>query len=214
MDADADQHHPKGEMILSPNLQVLQTVIIEDPVIYPLRGSTFAISFFIKSGIPGNTGMEAEVGMMFDVNRPAITAFGTFLFMRAGTDPAAFQRAAVFMGLFYWVVSPWAHFVPCPAQRMPLFIESNVIRCVFGRFCPSVDINESIDIPMLQQFISREIVMGGVQADVFRSESRGMASEIIHGIQKIQAVMAAGLRKLKHERKFYFLLVISVRKHV
>ena len=33
--------------------------------------------------------MEAEVGMMFDVNRPAITAFGTSLFMRAGTDPAA-----------------------------------------------------------------------------------------------------------------------------
>ena len=47
MDADADQHHPKGEMILSPDLQVLQTVIIEDPVIYALRGSTLAISFFI-----------------------------------------------------------------------------------------------------------------------------------------------------------------------
>ena len=158
--------------------------------------------------------MEAEVGMMFDVNRLAITAFGTFLFMRAGTNPAAFQRAAVFMGLFYWVVSPWAHFVPCPAQRMPLFIESNVIRCVFGRFCPSVDINESIDIPMLQQFISREIVVGRVQTDVFRSEAKRMPPKIIQGIQEVQAVMAAGLGELKHEREFYFLLVISVRKHV
>ena len=43
---------------------------------------------------------------------------------------------------------------------------------------------------MLQQFIGRDIVMGGVQADVFRSEAKGMSPKIIHGIQEVQAVMA------------------------
>ena len=152
--------------------------------------------------------------MVFDINRPAITAPGAVLFMGAGIDPAAFQRAAIFMGLFDRVVSPWAHFVPSPAQRMPLFVEGNIIWCVFGRFCPPIDINESIDVPMLQQFISRDIVMGGVQADVFGGKAKGMTSEIIHGIQEVQAVMAADLRKLKHEREFHFFLAISVRKHI
>ena len=86
------------------------------------------------------------------------------------------------MGLFDRVISPGAHFVPGPAQGMSLFVEGNIIRCVFGRFCPPIDINESIDVPILQQFISRDIVMGGVQADVFGSEAKGMTSEIIYGI--------------------------------
>ena len=214
MDADADQHCPKREMILSPDLQMLQTIIIEDTVVDPFTGSTLAVGFFIKVGIPGDTGMETQVGMVFDINSPAITALGTFLFIGAGINPAAFQRAAIFMGLFYWIVSPWTHFVPCPAQRMPLFIESNVIRCVFGGCCPSIDINEGIDIPMLQQFIGRDIVMGGVQTDVFRGEAKGMAPKIIHGIQEVQAVMAAGLGKLEHKGEFHFFMFISVRKHV
>ena len=151
---------------------------------------------------------------MIDINRPAITALGAVLFKETGIDPAAFQRAAIFMSLFDRIVSPWAHFVPGPAQRMSLFIESNVIRCVFGGCCPSIDINEGIDIPMLQQFIGRDIVMGGVQTDVFRGEAKGMAPKIIHGIQEVQAVMAAGLGKLKHERKLYFFRGISVRKQV
>ena len=75
--------------------------------------------------------MKTEIGVVLDVNCPAITAFGTILFMGAGTDPAAFQRAAIFMCLFDRIVSPGAHVMSRPAQRMPFFIESNVIRCIF-----------------------------------------------------------------------------------
>lgn len=66
-------------MILSPDLQMLQAVIIENPVVYPFTGSTLAVGFFIQRGIPGDIGMETQVGMVFDINRPAITALGTFL---------------------------------------------------------------------------------------------------------------------------------------
>lgn len=75
--------------------------------------------------------MKTEIGVVLDVNRPAITSFGTFLFIGAGNDPAAFQRAAVFMCLFDRIVSPGAHFMSCPAQRMSFFIKGNVIWCIF-----------------------------------------------------------------------------------
>lgn len=64
---------------------------------------------------------------------------------------------------------------------MSLFIESNVIQRIFRRFWSPIDINEGIDIPMLQQFISREIVMGKVRTDVFWV-SKGIAPKIIHSI--------------------------------
>ena len=81
MDADTDQHCPKREMILSPDFQMLQEIVIEDLVIHPLTGSTLAVGFFIKSGIPGDTGMETQVGMVFDINSPAITVPGAVLFI-------------------------------------------------------------------------------------------------------------------------------------
>lgn len=47
MNADTDQHRPKREMILSADLQMLQEIVIEDPVVHPFTGSTFTIGFFI-----------------------------------------------------------------------------------------------------------------------------------------------------------------------
>ena len=81
MDADTDQHRPKREMIFSPDLQMLQAVIIENPVIYPFTGSTIAVGFFVKIGISGDTAMETQLGMVFDINSPAITAPGAILFI-------------------------------------------------------------------------------------------------------------------------------------
>lgn len=104
--------------------------------------------------------------------------------------------------------------MPRFAQRMPFLIKADVIRGIFGRLCTAIDIDESIHIPMFQQFISWDIVVGRVKADIFRSKTKRMTSEIIDCIQKIQAVMAAGFRKLKHEWKFHFFQIIPVREHV
>ena len=51
---------------------MLQTVIIENPVVYLFTGRTLAVGFFIKSRISGNTGMETQVGMVFDIYSPVI----------------------------------------------------------------------------------------------------------------------------------------------
>lgn len=95
------------------------------------------------------------------------------------------------MGIFDRVISPWAHFMPCPAKGMAFLVESDVIRGIFRRFCPPIDINEGIDIPVFQQPISWDVVMCGVKAYVFRRNAKGITPEIIYGIEEVFAVMAA-----------------------
>ncbi len=128
-------------MVLSTYFQMLQAIVIEDTVIYPLTGSAFTVNIFVLLGIPQYTGLEAQVAVVLYVNGAAIAARGTSSSMRAFFNAAAFQWAAVFMGSFDRIISPWTHFMACPAKRMALFVESNVIRGIFGSFCPAVDVD-------------------------------------------------------------------------
>ncbi len=137
---------------------MLQAVVIEDAVIYPLTGSALAVNIFVLLGIPWDAGMEAQVCVVLYVDGAPIAAWGTSRSMRAFLNAAAFQWAAVFVGILFGVVPPRAHFVPSPAERMSGLVKSNVIRGISGGFCPAVDVDECIHIPMFQQFISRDRV--------------------------------------------------------
>ncbi len=125
--AYTNEHTPERKMVLSPYFQVLQTVVIEDTVIYPLTGSAFTVNVFVLLGIPRYTGQEAQAAVVLYVNGAPIAARGTFSGMRAFPNAAAFQRAAVFMGIFGRVISPWTHFVPCFTKRTAFLAESDVI---------------------------------------------------------------------------------------
>ncbi len=131
MDADPNQHSPEGKVVFSPYFQMLQAVVIEDAVIYPLTGSALTVNILVLLGTPWDTGMEAQVCMVLYVDGAPIAARGTFCGMRAFLDAATFQRAAVFAGVLLGVIPPWAHFVPCPAERMAVLVESDVIGGVF-----------------------------------------------------------------------------------
>lgn len=72
--------------------------------------------------------MEPEAGSCFYVNGPSITALETFFQAPACLDASALQRAAVFFGVFPLVISPAAHPVAGPAQRMSGFIQGNVLQ--------------------------------------------------------------------------------------
>ena len=86
MYAYADEHTPERKMISSAYFQMLQAVIIQHAVIDPFAGSTFTVDGFVLLGIPGDTGMKAQVSMVFYVDSPPITAGGTFYFIRARAD--------------------------------------------------------------------------------------------------------------------------------
>ncbi len=82
MDADPDQHSPEGKVVFSPYFQMLQAVVIEDTVIYPLTGSAFTVNILVLLGIPRYAGMETQVPVVLYVDGSPIAARGTFRGMR------------------------------------------------------------------------------------------------------------------------------------
>lgn len=74
MYAYANEHTPERKMVLSTYFQMLQTVVIEDTVIYPLTGSAFTVNIFILLGIPWYTGLETQVAFVLYVNGASIAA--------------------------------------------------------------------------------------------------------------------------------------------
>ena len=175
---------------------MLQTVVNEDTVIHPPTGSAFTVNIPVLLGIPWYAGLETQVAIVLYVDGASIAARGTFSGMRAFLNAAAFERAAVFMGVFNGVISPWAHFVSCLAERVAFLVESDVIRGTFRRFSPAVDVDQRIYVPAFQQLIGRDVVMCGVEADIIGGKAKNIAPEIINGIEEVFAVMAACIGKL------------------
>ncbi len=104
--AYADEHTPERKMVFPAYFQMLQAVAIEDAVIYPLTGSASTVDIFILQGIPRYTGLETQVAVVLYVYGAPIAAWGTFGGILASLNAAAFQRAAVFMGVFDRVIPP------------------------------------------------------------------------------------------------------------
>ena len=212
--AYAYNHSPKRKMVPAAYFQMLQAVVIQDTVIDPFTCSAFTVYYFILIRISGDTWMETQVSMIFYVGSPPVTAGGAFRFIWAEADTPASEGTTVFVCIFDRVISPWAHFMPCPAKRVAFLVESNVIRGIFRRFCPTVDINEGIDIPVFQQLISRDVVMCGVKAYVFRRNAKGITPEIIYGIEEVFTVMAACASEFHQQGEFNFQCIVPAAQHV
>ena len=104
--------------------------------------------------------------------------------------------------------------VSCSAERMPILVKGNVIRGVFRRLCPAVDVDEGADIPVFQQPVSGDVVMGGIKADIFRGKAEAVASKIIYGEKEIFAVMAFGIRKFEEDGEFNPEGIIPGAEHI
>ena len=167
MDADPDYHRPKGKVIFSTNFQVLQLVVVQKALVQPLACGAFVVNFFVFIRIARYPCLKAEVSMIFDVDGASICSGRAFFFMLAGLYPAAFQRAPVFVGIFQRVVSPWAHFAAAFADGMPLLVKQDVIRSIFRRSGSAIYVNKGIDVPMVKQPVSGDVVMCGIKANVF-----------------------------------------------
>lgn len=155
-----------------------------------------------------------KVAFILYVDWAPITARGTFGGVRALFNTAAFPRTSVFIGVFDRITSLEAHFMPCLADRMALFVESDILRGIFGGCCPAVEINQRIHIPAFQHFISRNVVMGGIEADKFWGKTQEIAPEIVSCEEEIFAVMAFGIGKLHEEREIDLKDIISGSEHV
>lgn len=112
------------------------------------------------------------------------------------------------------VIPPGAHFVARPAEGMAVFIEGNVIRGVFGRLCPAIDVDEGVDVPVFQQPVSGNVVMGGIRADIFGGNAKAVASKVVYGKKEIFTVMAFGVRNFQKDGEFGLKAVIPAAEHI
>ncbi len=158
--------------------------------------------------------MEAQIGMVFYVNSASIVSRGAFRFMWAGINAPAPEGASVFMGILDRIISPWTHFMAGFAKWMAFLVEGDVIRGIVGRFCPAVDVNQRIHAPMFQQFISWDVVMCRVQADILWGRAGNIASEIINCIEEIFAVVATRAGEFHQQGEFDFQGIVPAAQHV
>lgn len=80
-------------------------------------------------------------------------------------DFATEHRVALFLGLLVFIKSPATHPGASFAERMPEFIQSDVLWDVIGTAISAVYINQCIDALMFKQFVNRKIIVGGIQAE-------------------------------------------------
>ena len=74
MDAYADDHGPEGEMFYPPDLQVLETVVVQKTVIDPFASGPVPVDVLKQAGIPWYGRMEPEVAVFFDIYGPAVSS--------------------------------------------------------------------------------------------------------------------------------------------
>ena len=152
--------------------------------------------------------MKTQVSMILYVNRTAVLCRGAFIRVWTGVGTAAPVRTPVLMSILYGIISPRAHFMPCLADRMSVFVKRDVGRSRLRCFGSAVDIDECIDIPMVQKPVSRDVVMGGIQADIFWEKPVCIVSKIIYSIEKVFTVMSLCGSKPEQQGKFGLELVI------
>ena len=134
--------------------------------------------------------------------------------MRTIPDTAASEGTSVLMCIFYGITAPGTHFMPGPAQGMSFLIKSNVIRGAGRRLRPAIDIDQGIDAPVFQQFISRNVIMCRIQTDIFRRQPAAVTAKTVYSIKKIFAVVASGIGKVHKERKFNLKFSVPAAEHV
>ena len=117
MDAYPDQHGPERKMIPVPYFYMLQAVIIQNPIIDSLTGSTFTVYRFVFFGVSWNAGLKTKIIMIFNIYHAVIITGRTGFCVRTGVNAATFIGTAVFMGVLSRVIAPRAHFMSFFAQR-------------------------------------------------------------------------------------------------
>lgn len=69
MNAYPNDHCPEGKVVIAPDFEILQVVVVQDAVIHTFTGGTFTVDGFVLFTVPWNTGMKPEVGAVLYIDR-------------------------------------------------------------------------------------------------------------------------------------------------
>ena len=59
VDADSDQHDPKGEMVNSTDFKKQQLIVVQHTVVYPFASGAFTVNILVFLGVTWDSRMES-----------------------------------------------------------------------------------------------------------------------------------------------------------
>ena len=163
MDIEARDCGKEGDPLFAAHLGIFQAVMMQYPVVDPLRRCAFLHLQLEVITAPRDSGKEAQIPFWLGIDDPAVwgrraAATGvTGLTLAAHTRTPPFDTAAV------RAISPANHFMSTGADGDTVFIEPET----FGVYCISgillIQSDDRIDVPRIEQLICSIIVAGAVR---------------------------------------------------
>ena len=188
-------------MILSVNVHPMQSVIIEDAVIYAFCRSSVIVYSFPFFRAPGHRSIKANVPIGLGVYGSPIGRFGArriaaFAFAQdAGRTPFHCVLASV--------ISPKDHPVAGIAYGGSVGVDINSFGNGFGPSCPLIQVDKGLDIPMLAKLVSRIVVICRIKTKVFNFDIRRMFPKLIKRDNPVYRIVAPGVRVPNEDGKVH-----------
>lgn len=135
-------------------------IIVEDPVINPLRTCAVIIGLYIFFCSPWNWRIQTYVPIRFGINAAPVGRRGTGDFARTLILLPAGDWTTPFTVMTFWAVAPVDHAESGSAQRSPIIINVQTFRDGLGSAAVGVHVNERTDAPCFTEIIGRIVVMG------------------------------------------------------
>ena len=214
MDVDAGDHGEKRIPFPAVDPHIMQMIVIQNTVIYPLRTGAAVVDPPVLFRTPGNGGIEPHIpgGLRIDAapigRRGAGFIEGTALYFLTGSGTAPFTSAAP--GTETVVDHAQASLAEGGAVR----VDGNGIGNGLWPAPVVIEVNKRLDIPAGAELVSRIIVMDGIQTEVPDPDMGIEGTEFGERDKDTDTVIAPGIQEADMEREIDLAAFIIKRKHV
>ena len=202
MDADANHSGHERVMLFCMDHHAVQAIIIQDPVVDPLRCRPLVINPFISFCPAWDLCVQADIPFRPGLDDPAVfrrsTAVFTFCTM---VFPERAPPHEVAAGL---VIAVWDHAFLLLTDGGSVPVNGYGIRNRLRSPALIVQVDKRPDVPAFQETVSRVIVHGGVEADIFDGKSGHMFFQFMESNEKADRIMSLSAGKAKEEREVRF----------
>ena len=161
MDVESGQSGEERDSLLTSDVGVFDTVVVEDAVVDTLGGSAFFKNSFPPKGTTRDFGKEAQIPLGLGVNGSAVRGLRTANAVRARlmASPwaAPFKAATVVAA-----VAGVNHFVTAWANWNAIFINSDLLGIFEVSFRGLVKGDDGVNPPTVEQYVCSVVIAGTV----------------------------------------------------
>lgn len=109
MDVDTGNHSEEWIAFFTVDLHIMQMIVIEDPIIYPLWTCAVIVDLFIFLCAAGHRGIKADIPIRFGIDTSAVRRGGTGILAGTAVHFPAGWWTTPFTAASVGVISPIDH---------------------------------------------------------------------------------------------------------